>query len=138
MTDFKEKIPDAVKKLVGHICGLIFGALSLFSTFATYILFVNPSVRVAILLLVSILLAYFFGRTAFRLVSQGNKIIISKIGLVTASASLATVSLLALAVTIARFANDEIEPVRLVSLTLLSGAGGLLSFVFFRYVQRNF
>ena len=138
MTDYKQEVPGIFAKLVGHVCGLIFVLLAILSCFVVYIQLSKPSIGALLLLLISIALTYFFGRTAHLLSSKTSKTVISKVGLLAAAAFLGLISFLTIAATLIRYGKDEIEILQVLALTLLSGAATLLSYLFFRYVKSNF
>ena len=138
MVDFNQEVPDFLAKLVGHICGLIFVLMAILSSLAVYIQLSKPSIGALLLLLTSLTLTYFFGRTAFILSSKTSRKVVSKAGFIAAATLLGLISFLIIATTLIGYEKDEIELFQVLALTLLSGATTLLAYLLFKYVKRNF
>jgi hypothetical protein len=138
MVDFNQEVPDFLAKLVGHVCGLIFVLMAILSSLAVYIQLSKPSIGALLLLLTSLTLTYFFGRTAFILSSKTSRKVVSKAGFIAAATLLGLISFLIIATTLIGYEKDEIELFQASALTLLSGATTLLAYLLFKYVKRNF
>jgi hypothetical protein len=138
MVDFNQEVPDFLAKLVGHVCGLIFVLMAILSSLAVYIQLSKPSIGALLLLLTSLTLTYFFGRTALILSSKTSRKVVSKAGFIAAATLLGLISFLIIATTLIGYEKDEIELFQVLALTLLSGATTLLAYLLFKYVKRNF
>jgi branched-subunit amino acid transport protein AzlD len=115
--------PEFFVKFVGHIYGGIFILLSAFCFWMIYRLIFNPSVPGLIFLSISLLVAYFFGVTAFKMISGKQQQIIAPYGYLLTCIVLAILGIFGLndvSIMLATKEKLDLAGIHLIVITILS------------------
>ncbi len=138
MQDFDEDVPLFMARFLGHVCGVIFIGLLILSMWMFYKLSLNPSLSGLSILLGTWSIAYFFGRTAFKLNARSRTAIFSRRLLFAIQLIVVLLAILIIVSAMQKFRNGEIDIVELMITVLLAGTCGLLSLQFRKYIKSHY
>jgi len=138
MNFFMQDVPIFMARCLGHVCGMIFVVVAAVSLWLIYMFVFEHRTGALIVFVPTSLIAYFFGRVAFKLIARTKSKLFSKRALLAIQLLMTGLSLLMVVLALIKFRNDEIESLKLAITLLTSGACGLLSMQFRKLINKNY
>lgn len=137
MDDPKEDAPEYLVVFVGHICGIIFIALTVFTCWTFYKLIIIKKALLLTLIIPSISITYFFGNTAIKLTTKKNVPIIPIYGFLCISIGLGFFSIITLVVIYKMIGNNNFSVIDIIIFAIATLVSLILSILFFNYFRKN-